>query len=333
MTGRGRSLLLTAVAVIASSCHAQDLEAHKQKYDDALHVIMVDHAQQVANIKEAYSAGLNTLKERVQAAGDLDKLKSVMEEISRFQVAKILPREDDNPIPEVLSIVKDRQAKTRRADTAKAQRIVTLASQYNRALLGLQKAHTRKGEIDKATAIQEERKVLAESETLTSANALLTKETKPSSRITPQPPRDPVLREPEIHIVPSDRSVQTDIATLRVGECVGNNRAYKFEQIPEELQGLNFVRMECRKLGDYDVRVQGRGLIYILVMMDTPTRGSELIKDGWKKTQHTIPIDVGGQLLVYEKQISNGNFKIRSTGAWAYMLAAEIPITMTASNN
>ena len=331
MTGRAKVLLLTTAVAIASNCYAQDLKSYRQKYEDGLQKIVADHQQRTGDITKIYSTGLNSLKARVQAAGDLDKLKSVMEEISRFQMAETLPTVEDKPISEVLTLVKDCQSNTEKADTAKAQRIVRLTAQYDKALLGLQKQHTRKGEIDNATAIQEERKALAEAESVTAANALLAKASKPSPKIKQQPAHKPTLRKPEIHIEPSDRSVTTDIAILRVGERMGNNRPYKFKQIPKELQGLNFVRMECRKPGNYDVRVQDRGLMYILVVT-RPTDGSELLRSGWKKTTHTITTDTGDLLLVYEKQVSGGTFKIKSTGNRAYMLATEMPIKMSSSN-
>jgi len=171
-------VLSLALAVASGNSHAQDLESYKKKYQDALDKITADHAQQVENITKTYSAGLNTLKERVQAAGDLNKLKAVLAELSRFEKDQTFPTEEAKPIPEVLALVKDCQGKITQAVQTKARRIIALASQYDKALLRLQQESTRKGELDKATAIQEERKILAETETLTAARALLAKASK-----------------------------------------------------------------------------------------------------------------------------------------------------------
>lgn len=205
MDYRARALLLAAVIVIASYGHAQDYETYRKKYEEALLVIVEEHSQQVANLMTTYSTGLNTVKAAVQAAGDLDKLKSVMGEIDRLRTAQTLPKENDKPIPEVLALAKDCQANTGKAHAARAQRILTLTSQYDRALLSLQKEHTRKGELDKATAIQEERKTLAETETVAAARAVLAQkgpveEPRPVSRVVPKPVFLSDLKESDVHV-------------------------------------------------------------------------------------------------------------------------------------
>ena len=73
----------------------------------------------------------------------------------------------------------------------------------------------------------------------------------------------------------------------------------------------------------YECRVRGKFKVYALVVTD-PVDGSELISDGWKKTEYTIKKP--DLILVYEKIVSNGRFKMISGGHWAYMLAGEIPI-------
>jgi len=84
MTGRAKALLLTAAVIIGSSSYAQDLESYRQKYDDALKKISAHHQQRIADINKTYASDLDALKARVQAAGELNNVKAVMEEISRF---------------------------------------------------------------------------------------------------------------------------------------------------------------------------------------------------------------------------------------------------------
>ena len=173
MTIRRTFLLMTLALAMAANVHAQDLESYKKKHDDALLVILVEHSNHVVNIKKAYTTGLNTLKERLQTAGDLNKLKAVLAEISRFEKDQTFPTGQTRPIPGVMVLADDCQANVAEAEKAKAQKIVTLASQYDKALLRLQRGRTRKGELDKATAIQKERKILAETRTLIAAIILL----------------------------------------------------------------------------------------------------------------------------------------------------------------
>jgi hypothetical protein len=174
-------ILFFALAVASGNNHAQDLDSYKKKYQDAIDKIAADHAQQIESITQIYSVGLNALKERVQAAGDLNRLKAVLAEISRFENNRNFPTEETKLIPEVLALLKECQARTALAEETKARNIVVLASQFDKALLRLQQERTRKGELDKATTIQEERKILAETESLTAAKALLTNAGAPTS--------------------------------------------------------------------------------------------------------------------------------------------------------
>lgn len=187
MTTRTAMILCAFALLTAITGKAQDLESYRKKYDDGLTKITADHQEQIEDITKAYSTGLTTIKARVQAAGNLDKLKSVMDEISRFQMAKALPTEEDKLIPEVLALLKACQANITKADIAKAQRIVSLASRYDKALLHLQQEHTRKGELDIATALQKERRALSETEPVSAARALLA----PSTTTLEQPPPVP----------------------------------------------------------------------------------------------------------------------------------------------
>ncbi len=245
-------VLVLALAVASGNSHAQDLESYKKKYQDALDRITAHHAQQVESITKTYSVGLNTLKERVQAAGDLNKLKAVLAEISRFEKDQTFPTEESKPIPEVLTLVKGCQSKIAAAHESKAQRTVALASQYDKALLRLQQESTRKGELDKATAIQEERKILAETETLTAARALLAEASKarpsrPSPRPTPKPVTRRKLNDPDKGWTKLFRGSGPSIwnTDTNVGE---DSYAVSLDKAPE---GIQFLRMKLVETGEF----------------------------------------------------------------------------------
>ena len=132
-----------------------------------------------------------------------------------------------------------------------------------------------------------------------------------------------------ITVMPVDLSVVANIGSLKQRELIGNNRDYQFDEVPKELDGLNFVRMECRKNGDYEYRVLGECKVYALIVLDTREHivdGSELIPEGWKKTEYTIKTREGDLILVYEKIVSKGKYEMKSRGNWAYMLGGRIPI-------
>jgi hypothetical protein len=327
MSGELKAVFLIAAIAVGRNNYAQDVASYRQKYEDALVTISTDYQQRIEDIMKEYSSSLNALKDRMQTAGDLNKVTAVLEEISRFQTAQTFLVAEDTLIPEIAAILKECQPQVLKADQAKAKKIIDVASKYDNDLLKLQKEHTRKGELDKATAIQGERKTCTESAPVIAANALLVKATNPDLKNKSQSKLKPSPNKPQIHITPSDPSVKTDIDTLREGKLMGNNRTYTFKEIPKILQGLNFIRMECKMPGDYEVVIQGGGIIYVLVVAN-PTDGSELIKDGWKKTQYTITTTPGDLILVYERFVSDETIKIKSTGNWAYMLATEIPIKL-----
>ena len=132
--------------------------------------------------------------------------------------------------------------------------------------------------------------------------------------------------DPSITVKPVDQSVVANIGNLKQVELMGNNRDYQFDEVPKELDGLNFVRMECRKNGDYEYRVLGECKVYALIVTQSNVDGSELISEGWKKTEYTIKTREGDLLLVYERIFSKGKYEMKSRGVWAYMLGGRIPI-------
>lgn len=193
-------VLFLALAVACGNSHAQDLESYKKKYQDALDKISSDHAEQVQRIKAAYATGLVSAKDQVQAAGDLNKVKATLSEISRFEKDQTLPQPSDAVIPEIDALRANCQKGLDNAAVSRAQAIVNLATGYDRALVALQRDLTRKGDLEKATAVQEERKILAGTELLTSAQAFIAAESKRQPVVsTPQVAQQPPVSRPQLN--------------------------------------------------------------------------------------------------------------------------------------
>lgn len=172
MRRKAAILFASIVVAMGGNSYTQDLESYEKTYQDALLALAITHSEQVNSAKEMYSANLGTLKQRTQAAGDLDRTMAVSVEIDRFGKNRTLLAAEGKLIPEIEAALKDCLAKITQADMTKEQGIVTLTVQYDKALLRLQKELTRKGEFDKAIVIRNERKALAESDPLTDARLL-----------------------------------------------------------------------------------------------------------------------------------------------------------------
>lgn len=164
-----------------------DLLRWKTHYDQAILVVETETEKSQFALLSGYTNDLQTLRSKIQTAGDLDKLKLVLAEITRVQTEKALPSTLPD-VSEVKTLAAAYQQRSQEEKTRRAQRIVALASQYDKALDTFQVKLTQEGKLPAASAVQAERKRLLSAEPLIAAKALLgsTSEMQPSSR-TSQP--------------------------------------------------------------------------------------------------------------------------------------------------
>ena len=127
-----------------------------------------------------------------------------------------------------------------------------------------------------------------------------------------------------------DEAQKADIGTLEPAVLIANNREYQLKLIPEELMGLNFLRMNIRENGDYTFTVSGRCKLYALVFLDPPVNphlfGEELGAEGWEWKGKAIIIDELYSFLVYERTFDEGKYSMKSRGLWPYVIASRVPI-------
>ncbi len=107
----------------------------------------------------------------MQGDGDLEKTKAVIAELERFQKEKKIEPVSELPEFKKLQSISSKQLSDLELD--KANRIITLSTQYETALEQLQKELTRTGKIDEATAIQDERNNVKNSDYLKAANRVM----------------------------------------------------------------------------------------------------------------------------------------------------------------
>ena len=193
--------VLTAAALIGASLFAAaftdaaDLESYRKKYNAVLEEIVLQHGASVIECNEQYAKSLGALLVQVKKQGDLDRTKAVMAEEERFKREKGVPAE-----PDADPDIKMRQAAYTKREAEleldKATRIVKVALQYDKILLGLQKELTASDRLEEATAVQEERKKTETSDVVVSAKTTME---RASASLPPKGTPPPVPEKPEVN--------------------------------------------------------------------------------------------------------------------------------------
>lgn len=229
-----------------------------------------------------------SVQNQVQAAGDLNKVKATISEISRFEKDKTLLQPSDLDIPEIVALRANCQQGLDAAEISRAQAIISLVAGYDRALATLQVDLTRKGELEKATVVQEERKKLTETEMLRSAQSLIAAENKcqsiASNPLIAQPPSAsrPQLNDPDKGWTKVFRGSGPSIwdTNTDVGE---DSYAIALDKAPK---GIQFLRMKLVDANDF---------VIIPMNNDSLTKDVNLGGYGWygAKSQHNGHIYLG----------------------------------------
>jgi len=125
----------------------------RSRFAEQIEKIETTHADAHVGVLSSYTNSLVALRTRAQAAGNLDEVKSVLAEEKRFAKYRTLP-EDPAPFAALQRVAFKHVQASQQVDEATARAVVTLASQYDRALAALQKKLTRTGDLVEATAVQ-----------------------------------------------------------------------------------------------------------------------------------------------------------------------------------
>ena len=136
-----------------------------------------------------------------------------------------------------------------------------------------------------------------------------------------------------ITVTPIDSNVVADIGILKEGGKLAHNRDYFFTKIPKELEGLNFVRMEVLKNGQYRYNASAKCKAYVFFenhpQAQPEIARKELVSTGWKETEYTLTYTPGQiTFFVFEKVIPKGQHLMKSKGSWPYMLGSRIPMSI-----
>ncbi len=155
------SILAILFLTVAPIC-GKDLDTYRSTYEGQMASIAADHGARIVQLNNRYSDSLAGMKETVQSAGNLDKLKAVLEEIDRFSTTESVAVKPAAPqIPEITSLQNRYRKQFSDFEDDRAKKILLLSSRYNKALDALQKRFVREADISKASKVQAERKRIA----------------------------------------------------------------------------------------------------------------------------------------------------------------------------
>ena len=130
-----------------------------------------------------------------------------------------------------------------------------------------------------------------------------------------------------ISVFPAENAVRTNVGKLKEGERIANNRSYTFSSVPTAVRGLNFLRMECKKNGDYTFEVKTQRQMFVLVLpkwSDTEI----LAKSGWVDTGVTLVTSQRERVSIYGRNLKPGTYHINSGRVYPYMLATRAAIAV-----
>jgi formylglycine-generating enzyme required for sulfatase activity len=251
-----RLLMATLFLVCAiSTTQAADLKSYKDVYDKNLEEIILGHGPKAVGLQEQYGKALDDLKAKVQGQGDLEKTKAVMAEMERFKKDKNIPEvPSESEIPEIKKLQAASAKQMSDLETDKARKVTTLATQYDGALERLQKELTKAGKIDEATAIQEERSKVRNSDYLTAANRITaTVPGKESATDVSDKPAKKAALLNRIMELSLGKGVKMKLALVQAGKFMMGSPVSDESKKPNELPQHEVTISKSFYMGIYEV--------------------------------------------------------------------------------
>lgn len=167
-------VILTLAAFAGQeTIHAKDLATYQKQFQATLDKVGEDNPTLLKRLKDGYAERLAAIKQEVQSDGDLDKLKAVQQELSRFEKDQSFPKEDAELIDEIALLANRCHEYIANLQLENAKSVVALAERYDQTLEGLQRELTRGGKIEEASAVQEERKSIETRTTVSNARTYI----------------------------------------------------------------------------------------------------------------------------------------------------------------
>lgn len=175
-----RTIVAMIAVVVATAAAAANLQSYRATYEKNMDDIILIHGMKLATLGQGYTKALDLLSDRVTKAGDLNKVKAVLEEIERFSKEHTVSEDNTGGYVDLKRAKLSYIQKARGLETMKARKMLSLTKKYDIALLRLQKSLTTQRKLDDATAVQKARDTLQKSNDIVRARALVAEQTRRS---------------------------------------------------------------------------------------------------------------------------------------------------------
>ena len=181
--------LMACTAVLADVTEQAELEKLHAIYEKELTRVRDYELEALADAQETYLHALQQLEKSTQSSGSLDAVVPLREERLRFDKLRGIETMDLSAANSVLRKLQEQYLRAlREIPISQANRILTLAVQYDRSLDNLEQTLTREGGIDSALAVRTAREQLKLRTEVSSAREILARQEAPR---TPTPPASP----------------------------------------------------------------------------------------------------------------------------------------------
>lgn len=285
--------------LLVSASSANELAQYKEKYEKALEEIVLSHGMRVSDLNNEYRKAVENHATSVKRRGDLEGTKAALAEIERFKRDKSIPVEhsQNRDIQKFQATYANRRDKM---ETDKAKRILTLASQYDAALLRLQRQRTTADNLDAADAAQAERKRVAKTQPVVAAKATMSLagsatnqvRVRIAERIEKQPKEEITARrtaeKASLYITCDERYV-----VWLNGEEIG--RGFTWSRLDE--YSISVAEGDILAIEATDSRGDRSGGLYCCILLES-NNNSWGIDEDWRCSTKKPPADWASSKLV-----------------------------------
>lgn len=269
-----------------------------------------------------YLAAAKALQNKVQQAGDLEALLAIRKETDRFSAARKITQDDiSKDIPELASLQNAYIKAVEKYKTEKAQKILDLVQNYEKALDGLQESMTKKEDIRGAIEAKKEKERMTNRAEIMNARALIIEtETKEAQE---KKAEDAAVKAP-VPQVPAEKAVVEQKAPVKRKYTVSPEKRIRqrFDDLAKSIlnqdfsEASGFVDPEfTRKPAKDGVR---RALIEVFPFLKLPNDSHrKLCIDSVKLDDKALTATVTSKLWAgYQWNNLPANIWIETEGDW-----------------
>ena len=153
----------------------EELDQLRTEHDSALAAIEVDYKQQMSAWPVEYRRALEAAMERRQKAGDYEGWEAVEVELQAFSSESRVSEDHEEDPSELAALKGEYRDMQRKLESERARKLVSMSKKHLHHLGGLLSAYTKTGDMKTASLINDQIKLIRNSERLLAAENLLTR--------------------------------------------------------------------------------------------------------------------------------------------------------------